>query len=141
MDGHAPAKAAGSLARSMAHHVSMLGMKLDWDDKDFVLVSDEGPLQAAERSMIFLAGSAVHAVRKLGMDYAAFKRGKKMQNVGNFCSQRGTLRWKRLCKMAFKNQGTVRRHAATYDPLELHCMLRRRGRCAQYTACWAVVLV
>ncbi len=66
--------AAGILARTMAHHVASLGMKLDLGGKALVLASDEELLKAAKEAMRVLAGSLVHAVRKLGVDCAISTR-------------------------------------------------------------------
>ena len=75
------AHAAGSLARSLAAHVTSLGMKLDLGDKAFLMASSGDLLVAAKAAMGVLGGSAVQAVRKLGVDYAISVRGKKNRKV------------------------------------------------------------
>ena len=61
-------RAAGYLARSLAAHVDQLGMKLDLGDKAFLMASSNELLVAAKVAMGVLGGSAVQAVRKLGVD-------------------------------------------------------------------------
>ncbi len=65
----------------MAQHVTMVGMKLDLADKAFVLASDEELLQAAKLVKGVQAGSAVHSVRKLGVDCAISNKGRKNHKV------------------------------------------------------------
>ncbi len=54
----------------MAAHVQINGMQLDLGDKAFAVASDAGLLRRLKNQFDELGGSAVHLVRKLGVDYA-----------------------------------------------------------------------
>ena len=110
------AHAAGSLARSLAAHVTGLGMKLDLGDKAFLMASSGDLLVAAKAAMGELGGSAVQAVRKLGVDYAISVRGKKNRKVRAARAASGRARWRRLCKLGLKNQGTRLVYAGILPP-------------------------
>ena len=63
--------AAKGLAEAMAHHVEgVLGMKLDFWDKAFLLSSHELILELARKALGRLAGATMDTVRKLGGDYS-----------------------------------------------------------------------
>ena len=81
-------------------------MKLDLGDKAFLMASSDDLLVAAKAAMGILGGSAVQAVRKLGVDYAISARGKKNRKVRAARAASGRARWRRLCKLGLKNQGT-----------------------------------
>ncbi len=50
------ASAAGSLARSIAHHCTMLGARLDLGDKAFVLASEADCCRLPKRPWVFWLG-------------------------------------------------------------------------------------
>ncbi len=130
------AKVAGQVAKRMAHHIAQLGVKMDLGDKDFAFASDEFLLQAAKLAMGVLGGTAAHAVRKLGVDYAVPARGTRTRKVRAARFNSGKIRWCRLCKLGFKNQGA----RVVYARVFLHTtfgasMLQQRASYALSKAC------
>ncbi len=66
------------------------------------MASDEALQCAGKQVMGVMAGSAVHSVRKLGVDYALSKCGEKIRKVRQAWS--GSQRWRKLCKLGLRSQ-------------------------------------
>ena len=80
----------------MVAHIQSIGMKLDLGDKAFALASDAGLLRQLKHQLGELGGSAVHSVRKLGVDYALSDKGRKIAAVRRERLRSGLRRYKRL---------------------------------------------
>ncbi len=85
------------------------------------MASSNDLLVAAKAAMGVLGGSAVQAVRKLGVDYAISARGRKTRKVRAARAASGRARWSRLCKLGLKNQGTRLMYAGIFTAYHVWC--------------------